>query len=150
MPLYHYTDVDTARAILLAGVLRAAKQRVYRDLAPDASRFLEIGPLAWLTINPILDGTVWAKLRLAGWPEIVGSLARVSVPDELCDVGLGDYCDANGLDYDWFGPMVQTGRLAGSDCTTWRLHDRDIPQSEWLAVEVCSGIDRVTLWSPLE
>ncbi len=60
-------------------------------------------------------------------------------------------CEATGIDPRWWIPVVQTGHMAGSDYTTWRLHDSDIPRADWLRVEVCDGIEPGgrTKWRPL-
>lgn len=131
MKLYHYTDEDGLDGIQKAGEIRPASIRVTKDLTPGpASRWLEIGPIVWLTINPVLDGTVLLKL-VNGDPR---RLCRITVP-YICDTGLAEYCDAEGIELDWLVPMVQTGQMAGSNYTTWRLHSEPIPQSVWLSIE---------------
>jgi len=147
--LYHYTDSTAAAEIIRDGVIRASTMRVYRDLIPDVSRSIEIGPVVWLTINYILEGTTLFKLKRQNI-EPVGGLVRF-VTGYICDVGLADYCDRHKLDPEWFTPMVQTGKLAGSDYTTWRLLDRDIPKDEWLRAEKLKGISDKgkSIWEPI-
>lgn len=137
--LYHYTDLHSARDIQRTGVIRAVETIIYRDLVPQAERSLTLPPLVWLSTNPYLDGTVWAKMQLGGWPTPLGNLCRIVVRPDLCDVGLGDYADLHKIDYDWFIPMVQTGKLSGSDYTAWRLHSADIPATDWRGVEVLAS-----------
>jgi len=92
--LYHYTDIESAGDIIRDGVIRATRIVLYRDMMPDPSRSREIGPLVWLTINPILDGTVLAKMRAVGWTDIMERLAWLAV--ERCtgvDRGVTEWTD---------------------------------------------------------
>lgn len=146
--LYHYTDRESAEKIVQDGVIRATTKTLHRDMeARDEG--LETPPHVWLTINPILDGPILVKMQLAGLG--IEQLARVVLPGDFCDVGLADYTEAVGIPHEWWAWVVKTGMMAGSDYTTWRLHDRDVPRKDWLAVEKFVGIgeDGMTRWSPL-
>jgi hypothetical protein len=125
--LYHYTDAATAKEIAKSRTIKAFAQQIYFDLIPNPRRSITIGPIIWLTINPILDSTVLAKLALAGRE---GELSQIKLP-YVSDVGLGDFVDAKKLNPQHFSPLVETGRLAGSDYTCWRIVEGDLHLTEF-------------------
>lgn len=147
--LYHYTDRLSLADIRREGVIRAAPQTLHRDmLARD--RGLDTPPLVWLTINPVLDGTVVSKLVAAGWPEtLTGDLCRVVLPAGYAgDLGLGEWTEQVGIDPEWWTWVVRTGAMAGSDYTTWRICPRDIPAADWLRCEALTGAGSTgTTWA---
>ncbi len=129
--LYHYTDSSGLDQILKDGEISPSTIKATKDLMPtEESEWLTIGPIVWLTINPIMDGTVLHKLC----GRDPSKLCRVVLP-YLCDTGLGEYCDQHGVDPSWLIPMVQTGKMVGSDYTTWRLHSEPVLKDQWLRVE---------------
>lgn len=130
--LYHYTDIENLESIQRCGEIRPHKIKVTKDLFPtERSEYKTIGPILWLTTNPVLEGTAIIKLCHGK----LERLRRIVLPPDYCDVGLGDYCDLHGIDYDWLTPMIQSGSLVGSHYSTWRLHARPIPSSDWVAVQ---------------
>lgn len=137
--LYHYTDRVSAEEIVAAGLIRACPITLHRDpFARDKG--LYTAPIVWLSINPILDGTVATKLLLAGW-SLVGDLYRVVLPAEYSCQSLPEYSEAAGIEPAWWEMSVATGRLAGSDYTTWRIVAHDIRSAEWLRIEKLAGIE---------
>jgi hypothetical protein len=149
--LYHYTDEASIKKIIGAGRIRPAAMTVYRDVYMRDKGLL-LDPVIWLTINPILDGTIFIKMRgVDKGFDPVGKLHRIVLPRKLTDEGLGEYVDRKKLDPDWFTLLVETGVLAGSNYTTWRLIERAIPATQWIAVEVLSSlVDGMTAWTPVK
>lgn len=144
--LYHYTDRLSAAEIKREAVIRAMPMTLHRDMLGQDAGF-RTEAVVWLTINPILDGTVIAKMIAGGWPrELTGDLYRFSLPDDYPCLSLGEYVDATGMDPDWWQWSVRTGQMAGSDYTTWRLCRAYIPAADWLAVEVLESIAGRTNW----
>lgn len=139
--LYHYCDRLTAADIRRDGVIRAAPLTLHRDmLARDEG--LVTPPIVWLTINPIMDGTIVGKMIAGGWPKtLVGDLCRFALPGDYAPLGLAEYTESVGIDHAWWDWAVRTGEMAGSNYTTWRVLARDIPAADWLAVEVMAGRD---------
>lgn len=133
--LYHYTDRLSGAEIRAAGVIRAQSMRLYRDIhARDAG--YEIEPVVWLSTETAIDATVAAKLIVAGWPEdMTGQIWRFAA-DPADALTVSQFVDATGMDRMWWEWAVKTGAAAGSHWRTWRLVRRDVPASEWLAVEV--------------
>lgn len=156
--IYHYTDRISCREIVASREITPGKKTLYKHMlgafAPDAGPELEVGPLIWLTINPILDGTIATKLALAGWPVgMVGDLCRICLPDLYAgDIGLWEYTQAQGVDPDWWEWCIKTGVMVGSHYTTWRIATTPIPASDWLAVEVLAGYGEqgTTIWKPFK
>lgn len=143
--LYHYTDRESAAKIMEDGVIRAMPMTLHRDmLARDDG--LATPPLVWLTINPILSGTVLTKLKLDGFGST--DLCRVVLPGDYCDEGLAEYTERVGIAHDWWDWVVRTGMMAGDHYTCWRLCDHDIPRDAWLAVEILTHLatDGVPTW----
>lgn len=148
--LYHYTDRHSAADILKAGCIRARSITLHKDMLGRDHGFAT-KPLVWLTINPIIEGTVIAKMRIGGWQSpFVGDLWRFALPKDYAPFGLGEYSDQHKIADAWWEWTVRTGALAGSDYTTWRLHSRHIPAKDWCAVEVLSALDPrgTTSWTP--
>jgi len=145
--LYHYTDRLSLADIRREGVIRAQPITLYRDLFGNGPN-ITTPPIVWLTINPILDGTVVAKMMAGGWPKsLIGDLCRVVLPDEYEPRGLAEWTELHGIDGEWWNCAVQTGMLAGSDYTTWRIHDADIVATDWLRTETLSGLSKAgTVW----
>ena len=54
------------------------------------------------------------------------------------------------IEYEWWKMVVQTGHVCGSDYTTWRVCPRDVPASDFVAVEVLRDYapDGHTIWAP--
>jgi hypothetical protein len=140
---YHYTDRLNGAEILQAQRIRATKMTLYKD--PNG-RFsgahgFETPPIVWLTINPVMEMSVYFKLTGVGrWPEgLVNDIWRFCFPDEYEPLGLAEFATAHRIDFGWFDWTVRTGHLVGSDYTCWRLRRRHIPASDWTAVEVLTG-----------
>lgn len=145
--MYHYTDKLSLLEIFQDKSIKPFPTILHKDLFAQDKGF-QTEPIVWLTINPILDGTVVAKMQSAGWETLTGNLCRISLPTDYCDVGLGNYVDKTGIDPDWFQLMVQTGLLVGSHYTTWRLFEKTIPAKDWVAVEILSNVrEGETIWS---
>lgn len=147
--LYHYTDRLSIADICRDGEIRANPQTLHKDLLGQ-DEGLTTEPIVWLTINPILDGTVLWKMRAAGWDAIPGNLCRVVIPADYNDIGLGDYTDLMGIAPEWWMMVVQTGKMAGSDYTTWRIHRQPIPASDWVSVEIADTQSGQLIWIPHE
>lgn len=149
--LYHYTDRLSAADIRRDGVIRATPITLHRDMfARDKG--LETPPLVWLTVNPILDGTVITKMLVTGRPKsLIGDLWRFCVRNDYHCQSLGEYIDASGVDPAWWEWTVRTGSMAGSDYMTWRLCLADIPAADWLAIEVLDDFNSTgTQWKAAE
>jgi hypothetical protein len=148
--LYHYTDAAAASEIRRRRVILAKSQILHKDMF-GKDRGFPAPPVVWLTINPILDGTVVSKLVLAGHKRLEGELHRVVLPGDYCDVGLGDFTEARGIDPEWWVWVVKTGEMAGSNYTTWRVVDHDVKEKDWLRVEVMTGLgpDGTTTWEEI-
>lgn len=142
---YHYTDRFSLADIRREGVIRAYPAVLYRDLLRQGES-LTTPPLVWLSSNPMLDLTVLAKMQAGGWPmPPVGDLCRIVLPAGYADdEGLGEYTERVGIDHDWWTCVVRTGAMAGSDYTTWRIVDRDIPAADWLRCERLASLSPVT------
>lgn len=148
--LYHYTDRLSLSEIVRDGAIRATSMTLHVDaLATD--RGIDTPPIVWLTSNPIVDGVIVCKMTTGGWSTtLVGDLCRIALPDDYPCLGLAEYVAARSMEpksWDW---VVRTGAMAGSDYTTWRLCDRDIPASDWVAVERLAEIrpGGLTVWAP--
>lgn len=138
--LYHYTDRVSAGEIRRSGLIKASPATLHERLTMDGKTYIT-EPIVWLTINPIWDGTVLAGLIVAGATTPVANLCRIVLPDLYAgDIGLWEYTQAKGIDPEWWRWAIYTGGLAGSDYTTWRLVDRDIPACDWLGVEVLTAM----------
>lgn len=142
--LYHYTDRLSAADILRDGTIRAMPITLHRDMfAQDAG--IVTPPIIWLTINPVLDMTVVVKMIGAGWPKaLIGDLCRVVVRDDFPAQAFCDFVDAMdtaGIEPAWWDWTVRTGKMAGSDYTTWYVCQVDIAREDWVAVEVLDGIE---------
>jgi hypothetical protein len=150
--LYHYTDRLSCADIRREGVIRAAPLRLHRDLLARDEGEPTPTPIVWLTSNPVIDGTVLAKMVGAGWPpSLIGDLCRIAVRADYPALALGEYCDHHRMDARLWDCVVRTGALVGSDYTTWRLAETDIPAGDWLSVEALAGIgsDGMTRWRPM-
>lgn len=148
MPQYHYTDRLTKDDILRDGRIKASPMRLHRDfLMRDEG--LVTPPLVWLTINPILEGTVVTKLMLANpTSKLFNDLWRFELPDEYAPLGLAEFGDANNIDVEWFAWIIRTGEIACSNYTTWRCLQRDIPASDFRGIQVYSGsTDDGPIWT---
>lgn len=136
MPLYHYTDRLSAAEILAAGVIRAQPMTLHRDVLRRDQGYTT-PPIVWLSTEPVLDGTVRAKLLAAGWPRrLHGHVFRFLIGDDVPAAALDDYSRAAGIDVAWWEWAIRTASFAGSQWRTWRLVDRDISRQEWLCVQV--------------
>lgn len=146
--MYHYTDRLSLDEIITSRVIRACSMTLHRDILGRDTGF-ETPPLVWLTVNPILDGTIVSKMLSGGWPKtLIGDLCRVRLPENYPAMGLADWTEAQGIAEDWWTWVVKTGHLAGSDYTTWRIASADVPASEWLDVETLAGFnDLGTTWT---
>lgn len=151
MSQFHYTDRLSGREILQSKCIRAKATTLHKDMmGKDAG--LQTPPLVWLSINPVLEGTTFSKLTIAGgWSTgLVNDLWRFVFPREYAPLGLAEYADHVKIDLDWFGWMVRTGEIMCSNYTTWRCCPRDIPSTDWVGVEVLSGYaDHGPIWTPL-
>jgi hypothetical protein len=152
--LYHYTDRLTGADILKDGRIRTRKQTLYKDMhgAHSGRAGFETPPLLWLTTDPVMEMTVYWKMIGAKWPEgLVNDLWRFVLPPDYSPLGLAEYAKAKKIDLDWWKCVVASGHVGGSDYTTWRLHSRPIPKSDWTRVEILSGYDDQgnPIWTPL-
>jgi hypothetical protein len=149
--LYHYTDRASAADICRERVIRAAPLRLHRDLlARDIG--METVPLVWLTTNPVLEGTVAAKMLSAGWPSrLTGDLWRFTVAETVATQSLPEFVQAQGMDPSWWQWTVRTAALAFSDYSMWRVSLADIAQRDWKAVEALAAFTEAgdTIWKSL-
>lgn len=148
--LYHYCERLTMADIMRDGVIRPSRQTLHKDMLGQDEGLI-VGPLIWLSSNPMMDLTIVAKMRNAGWPDmLVGDLCRVVLPDGYGgDVGLGEYTEAEGIDPRWWEWVVRSGAMVGSHYTTWRIVTKEIPAEHWVATEVLTGVKGGTAWGPL-
>jgi hypothetical protein len=123
--LYHYTSRTALAAIRRDGIIRASPARLYRTLDMTDEPRLS-APLVWLTINPLIEMTVIAKLHAMGLP-ITGNLVRLVLPLDYTDLSLPEWCDQTGRDPEAWRWIVWTGQYVGSHYTTWRVVPHDIP-----------------------
>lgn len=139
--IYHYTTLPTLRRIVADGVIRLHTQTLYSD-AFGRVPIRDTPPLIWLTRTPLGEGTTAMKARHAGYAgNGVGHFARIAVPETVAPLDLMEYTAAAGIppeDWTW---VLRTADLIGIDPTVWRIAIREIPASEWTAVEVMTAID---------
>lgn len=133
--IYHYTT--RGALIVKSGVIKARPMLVFRDLM--ATDKVELEPVVWFTINPILDGTVVISEAAQGVRLGPGDLWRFGVADDVAPLGLAEWAEKHGHPPELFTYMVITGKLAGSDYTCWRVCEEDVPKGKWLAVERLYG-----------
>lgn len=147
--LYHYTDRLSLADIRRDGVLRTRPMTLYRDMfARGPSK--RTPPVVNLTLNPVFEGTIIAKMQAAGWPrELVGDLCRVAIPDN--HPGLLAWSDwAKCVEPEWWEWVIRTAAMARSYPEDWVMATEDIPASAWATTEVLERIaaDNDTIWNP--
>lgn len=149
--LYHYTDRLSGADICREGLIRAHSMRLHKDMYGQ-DQGLVTPPLVWLTLNPVIEGTVVFKLINAGWKMRAGELWRIVLPADYAPLGLAEYSDQHHIEPSWWEWTVRTGELAASDYTTWRLHSADIPRIDWIKVEALAqwAKDGPTRWRTIE
>jgi hypothetical protein len=143
---YHYTDRLSGAQILKAGRIRTHKQTLYKNAsgAAGGGHGFTTPPILWLSVNPIIDGTIHAKIAGTRWPDVeplVQNIWRFVLPKDYATVGLIEYSTAQRIDLAWWKWVVVSGELARAHYMTWRIHSRPIPASDWLRVEVLTGFD---------
>jgi hypothetical protein len=141
--LYHYTSRTAIAQIVRDGEIRPAPMRLYRDLLL-ADEGVMSDPIVWLTINPIIETTIVARLAAAARESrqalsLAGELYRIVLPATYSALSLGEYVDSRGMDPSLWDNVVLTGKMAGSDYTCWRLVESPIPAADWLRIERFAG-----------
>lgn len=139
--IYHYTDRDSARKILLSGVIRARPVMVYTSLFGG---FIEPGtklaPAVWFTTSDSPAPTVVASMMVAGWPiDRPGMIWRFGVADRTVADDLVAWAEPRGYSPDLFSMMLRTAALAGDKWDDWRLSPVDVSRADWLAVQSLHG-----------
>ena len=137
--LYHYTSAEAVAGIFREGLIRAHPSRLYRTMEMSDTPKLS-PPLVWLTTNPIMEGTVAAKIKASGRP-LVGGIHRVLIRRDFTDLSLPEWCEQTGWDIDDWACIVQTGMMGHSHYSTWRVVPSDVPISAAMGLERLAGVE---------
>lgn len=148
--LYHYTLRAGLDGILRDRVIQARSMPLYRTMMATDTPTIS-PPLVWLTINPVIEGTVAVTLLQARTP-LPWNLFRLVLPRDYTDLSLPEWCDQAGSPIELWEMVVRTANMAGSSYTTWRVVPHDIPLAAVSRIEVLSGVTEggLTTWIELE
>lgn len=136
--IYHYTDRESARRIIAAGLLIARPVQVWADLIGPlrGDRPTDLAPAVWFTASKSCSPTVLVRMSLDGWA--AGDLWRFGIADETAG-DLIDWAEPHQYSPALFRWMLITAQLAGEDFADWRLCPRDVPRESWVCVQSLRG-----------
>ena len=150
--IYHYTDRLSAADIRRDKIIKAYPIGLHLDLLANDEPVMT-RPLCWLTVDSVMETTILSKLLAGGWRrEFVGDIVRFSVTESSEFLTLLEFMKSSQIPLNRFTNMISTSIMSGSNPGDWRLSLREIPASEWLSVEILSGIseDQMTRWTELK
>ena len=135
--LWHYTTVDALKQIVTSGAIRTneivvipgQKQAVWFTLS---STWEETANVSYGCLGQVTD------LDRQGTFEHFG-LARIGVATETAPHTWQDYKRLGGVKGDYAQQLYNVGVARGSRIRNWRVSFADVPQSQWLVIEVWDG-----------
>lgn len=135
--LYHYTFAECAEKIDREGVIKPARTDLYADIGATVI-VDKTTPIVWLTLNPIIDETILAKLIAFREPS-PGSLARYVIdPEAVPAERLNAYVKRLKMDRRaWLWSIVTAGML-GVDLDLWRVVEAPITREAWAGRDVAT------------
>jgi len=135
--LWHYTTVDALKQIVTSGAIRTQETVVI----PGQQHAV------WFTLSTTWEETANVSygcmgqvthLDRQGTFEHYG-LARIGVATETAPHTWRDYKRLGGVASDYASQLYAIGTARGSRIGDWRVSFEDVPQSQWLAIEVWDG-----------
>jgi hypothetical protein len=142
--IHHYTDRDSAAAILRGGAILPHPVPVYADFdgPMTGARPTVLDSVVWFTAASEPSQTTFVKLMLDGLsPGVPGDIWRFSVDDATAPEGLIAWAGARGYPPALFRWMILTAHLVHEDYTAWRLSSVAVARTAWRSVQSLHGRD---------
>lgn len=135
--LWHYTTVDALKQIVTSGAIRTNETVVI----PGQKQAV------WFTVSSTWEETANVSLGCMGQVTHLDrqgtfehyGLARIGVATETALYTWKDYKRLGRVSGEYASRLYAVGIARGSRIGDWRVSFADVPQSQWLVIEVWDG-----------